>query len=66
MVLSEQVQSQLLEQWNSVAESLVKASYLARVRYAHQVTAAALHILQDSAFLSYVEFKPDYAVSSEK
>ena len=36
--------------WNSVAESFVKASYLAKIRHAHQVTAAALHILQQSAF----------------
>ena len=49
--------------WNSVAKSFVKASYLARTRHAHQVTAAALHILQQSAFLSYVEFEPDHAVS---
>ena len=34
--------------WNSVAESFVKASYLARTRHAHQVTAAALLILQQS------------------
>ena len=32
--------------WNSLAESFVKASYLARKRHARQVTAAALHILQ--------------------
>ena len=53
--------------WNSVAESFVKASYLTRTRHAHQVTTAALHILQQkSAFLSYVEFEPDHAVSSEQ
>ena len=34
--------------WNSVAESFVKASYLVRTRHAHQVTAAALLILQQS------------------
>ena len=34
--------------WNSVAESFVKASYLARTRHAHQVTAAAILILQQS------------------
>ena len=50
--------------WNSVAESFVKASYLARTRHAHQVTAEALNILQQSAFLSYVQFEPDHAVSS--
>ena len=49
--------------WNSVAESFVKASYLAGKRHVHHVTAAALHILQQSAFLSYVEFEP---VSSEQ
>ena len=43
--------------WNSVAESLVNASYLARTRHGHQVTAAALHILQQTAFLSYVQFE---------
>ena len=52
--------------WNSVAESFVKASYLARTRHAHHVTTAALHILQQSAFLSYVEFEPDHAVISEQ
>ena len=52
--------------WNSVAESFVKASYLARTRHAHQITAAVLHILQQSAFLFYVEFEPDHAVSSEQ
>ena len=34
--------------WNSVAESFVKASYLVRTRHAHQVTAAAILILQQS------------------
>ena len=34
--------------WNSVSESFVKASYLVRTRHAHQVTAAALLILQQS------------------
>ena len=43
--------------WNSVAESFVKSSYLAKTRHAHQVTAEALHILQQSAFLSYVQFE---------
>ena len=52
--------------WNSVAESFVKTSYLARTRHAHQVTAAVLHIVQRNAFLSYVEFEPDHAVSSEQ
>ena len=52
--------------WNSVAKSFVKASYLARTRHAHQVTDAALHILQQTAFLSYVEFEPYHAVSSEQ
>ena len=52
--------------WNSVAESFVKASYLTRVRHAHQVTAEALHILQLSAFLSCVQFEPDHAVTSEQ
>ena len=52
--------------WNGVAESFLKASYLARTRHAHQVTAVALHILQLSAFLSCVEFEPDHAVSSEQ
>ena len=41
--------------WNSVAESFVKASYLGRTRHAHQVTVDALHILQQSAFLSYLK-----------
>ena len=35
-------------------------------RHAHQVTAAALYALQQRAFLSYVEFEPDYAISSEQ
>ena len=52
--------------WNSVAESFVKASYLGRTRHAQQVKAEALHILQQSAFLSYVQFEPDHAVSSEQ
>ena len=52
--------------WNSVAKSFVKASYLSRTKHAHPVTAEALHILQQSAILSYVEFEPDYAVSSEQ
>ena len=52
--------------WNSVAKSFVKVSYLSRTRHAHQVTDAALHILQQTAFLSYVEFEPDHAVSSEQ
>ena len=52
--------------WNSVAESFVKASYLARTRHAHLVTDEVLHILQQSAFLSYVQFEPDPAVSSEQ
>ena len=52
--------------WNRVAESFVKASYLARTRHAYQLTALALHILQQSAFLSYVHFEPDHAVSSEQ
>ena len=38
--------------WNSVAESFVKASYLARTRHAHLVTAEVLHILHPS-FLMY-------------
>ena len=62
MVLGGQVQSQLLEQ---CCKSFVKASYLVRTRHAHQVTAAVLHILQQSAFLSYEQFKPDHAVSYE-
>ena len=36
--------------WNSVAESFVKTSYLVRTRHAQQVTAEALHILQQTAF----------------
>ena len=52
--------------WNSVAESFAKASYLARTKHAQQVTAAAMHILQQSAFLSYVQFEPDHAVSCEQ
>ena len=40
--------------------------YLAMIRHGHQVTAAALHILQQSVFLSYVEFEPGHAVSSEQ
>ena len=40
--------------WNSVEESFVKACYFVRTRRAHQVTAEALHILQQSAFLSYM------------
>ena len=63
MVLGGQMQSQLLEQCFRI---FVKASYLSRTRYAHPVTAEALHILQQSAFLSYVELEPDYAVSSEQ
>ena len=51
--------------WNSVADCFVKVSYLPRTTHTHQVTAEALHILQQSAFLSYVQFDPDYAVSSE-
>ena len=52
--------------WNGVEESFVKASYLARIRHAHKVTDVALHILQQSAFLSCVQFEPDHAVSSEQ
>ena len=52
--------------WNSVAETFVKASYLARTRHAHQVTDAVLHILQQTAYLSYMEFEPDHAVISEQ
>ena len=51
--------------WNSVADCFVKVSYLPRTTHTHQVTAEALHILQQSAFLSYVQFEPDHAVSSE-
>ena len=47
--------------WNSVAES-----YLGRTRYARQFKAEALHILQLSAFLSYVQFEPGHAVTSEQ
>ena len=50
----------------SVAEYFVKASYLARTRHAHQVTSEALHILQQGAFISYVQFEADHAVSSEQ
>ena len=50
----------------SVADYFVKAPYLARTRHAHQVTAEALHILQQGAFLSYVQFEADHAVSSEQ
>ena len=46
--------------WNSVAESFVKSSYLAKTRHARQVTAEGLHILQQSAFLSYVQFEPGH------
>ena len=35
-------------------------------RHAHQVTAAAQYVLQQRAFLSYVEFEPDYVISSEQ
>ena len=63
MVLGGQVQSQLLQQ---CCKSFVKASYLVRTRHAHQVTAVALHILQQSAFLSCVEFEPDHTVSSKQ
>ena len=37
--------------WNSVAESFVKAFYLAKTRHAHQVTTKALHILHPSFFM---------------
>ena len=40
--------------WNSVEESFVKACYVARTWHAYQVTAEVLHILQQSAFLSYM------------
>ena len=58
-------QSAITTAGTSVEESFVKASYLGRTRHAQQVTAEALHILQQSAFLSYVQFEPDHAVSSE-
>ena len=48
MVLGGQVQSQLLQH---CCTSFVKASYLLRTRHGHQVTAAALHILQPSFFV---------------
>ena len=48
---------------SGVAESFVKTSSLARTRHTHQVTTAALHILQQIAFLSCVEFEPDHVSS---
>ena len=47
----------------NVAESFVKASSLARTRRTHKITTAALHILQQIAFRSCVEFEPDHAVN---
>ena len=52
--------------WNGVEKSFVKACYVAWTRHAHHVTAEALHVLQQSAFLCYVQFEPDHAVGSEQ
>ena len=37
------------------ADAILKGSHIKRSRYAHQVTVAALHLLQVSAYLSYTE-----------
>lgn len=37
------------------AEAILKGSHVTRSRYVHQVTAAALHLLQVSAFQMYIE-----------
>ena len=54
MVLGVQVQSLLLEQCCRIFRKIIFS--LAKTRHGHQVTAEALHILQQSAFLSYVQF----------
>ena len=35
------------------AEAMLSASHAKRTRYAHQVTAASLHVLQQSAYQTY-------------
>ena len=63
MVLGGQMKSQLLEWCSRIfCESILSC----KDKTYHQVTTAALHILQQNAFLSYVEFEPDYAISSEQ
>ena len=37
------------------ADAILKGSHVTRSRYIHQVTAAALHLLQVSAFQKYIE-----------
>ena len=52
--------------WNNVAESFVKASYLARTRHAHQVTAEALHILHPSFLMCSLSLIMLSAPNSDK
>ena len=42
---------------SGVAESFLIASHVTRTRRAHQVTAAALHILMNNAYIDYWESK---------
>lgn len=37
------------------ADAILKASHITRSRYAHQVSACALHILQTTAYQAYTE-----------
>ena len=47
---------------SGVAESFLKVSHVTRARHAHQVTAAALYILQRQAFDKYAE-NPEHRLS---
>ena len=42
---------------SGVAESFLTASHVTRTRRAHQVTAAALHILMNNAYIDYCKSK---------
>ena len=41
------------------ADSFLKASHVSRTRHAHQLTASALHILMNKAYVSYCESLPE-------
>ena len=41
------------------ADGIFRTSHVTRTRYAHQVTAASLHILLQSAYVQYEEVVPD-------
>ena len=46
------------------AEAILKGSHVTRSRYVHQVTAAALHVLQTSAYGSYIQsLAPDVSMA---